>query len=103
MTNLTRPFLTVLTVFVLFASVFTSGCYTMEHTVGEGAQSDAIEERRQWFVLFGLVPINEVDSAVMADGSEDYTITTEHTFVDVVIGLFTGIVSVYPKTVRVTK
>ncbi len=81
---------------------FTS-CYTLEHQVGQGANSGNSVEKRQWYVLWGLVPINEVDSKAMADGATDYTIETKHTFVDVVIGVFTGFVTVYPKTVKVTK
>ena len=89
---------------VLFATTMLTGCYTIDHTVGKGGTpTGAIEEVRQWYVLFGLVPINEVDTQEMADGAVDYTITTEATALDVIIGIFTGLVSVYPRTVRVTK
>jgi len=39
----------------------------------------------------------------MSGGATDYTIKTEFSVVDVVIGLFTGYVTVYPRTVTVTK
>ncbi len=84
-------------------SFYATGCYTMHHVVGEGAKGSQVEEARQWYVLWGLVPINEVDSKEMADGAENYKITTQHTFVDVVIGIFTGIITVMPKTVKVQK
>ena len=90
-------------VLILLLSFYTTGCYTMNHVVGEGAKGSKVEEARQWYVLWGLVPINQVDSQKMAGGATDYTITTENTFVDIVIGIFTGIVTVYPATVRVTK
>ncbi len=38
----------------------------------------------------------------MASGHENYTITDTFTFLDYVIGIFTGIVTIQPKTVRVT-
>ena len=79
------------------------GCFTINHVVGNGAQGSQVTEQRQWFVLWGLVPINEVDSKAMADGAADYTITDEITFVDGVISIVTGIISVSPRTIRVTK
>jgi len=84
-------------------SFFATGCYTMNHVVGDGAKGSQVEEARQWYILFGLVPLNEVDSKAMAGGASDYTITTEQTFVDGLIGIFTGIITVQPQTVRVTK
>lgn len=78
-----------------------SSCYTMTHTVGSGAQGGNETQQRQWYALFGLVPINQVDSKQMAQGKTDYVIETKHSFIDIVIGVFTGIVTVYPKTVKV--
>ncbi len=80
-----------------------TGCYTMNHVVGEGAKGSTVEMERQWYVLWGLVPINKVDSQSMAKGAKDYTITTKQSFLDIVIGLFTGVVTVYPMTVEVKK
>lgn len=80
-----------------------SSCFTLEHTVGNGAQNGVEQTERQWYALFGLVPLNDVDSKQMAGGASDYTIKSEHTFVDVVIGIFTRIVTIYPKSVTVTQ
>ena len=79
------------------------GCYTIEHRVGKGAQTGVSVEKKQWFILFGLVPLNKVDSNQMSGGATDYTIKTEQNVVDVVIGIFTGYVTIYPRTVTVTK
>ncbi len=88
---------------LLLASTFLfSGCFTQRHVVGDGAQSGQIEEARQWFVLWGLVPINEVDSAEMADGARSYEVKTEHNAVDVIISIFTSLITIYPRTVTVT-
>lgn len=87
---------------VLCAFLFT-GCFTMNHKVGSGAEGNTSIEERQWYVLFGLVPINDVDSHTMAGGATNYDVVTEATPVDVIIGIFTGLVSVQPVTVKVTK
>ncbi len=58
---------------------------------------------RQWYVLYGLISINQVDTQKMAGGAKDYTITTQFTFIDYVIGVFTGAISVQPMTIKVTK
>ncbi|RQV97723.1 hypothetical protein EH221_03560 [bacterium] len=86
-----------------FMLVTLVGCYTNTHVVGKGAQGSDVTTARQWYVLFGLIPINEVDSQQMTGGAKDYTITTQFTFIDIVIGAFTGVVSIQPMTVTVTK
>lgn len=88
---------------LLCMCVTLSGCFTINHKVGNGAQGSTKVEQRQWYVLWGLVPLNEVDSQAMAAGANDYTVTTQHTFLDMVIGIFTGLITVQPKTVAVTK
>lgn len=91
------------TALMLLMTFALSSCYTMTHVVGDGAQSGVTTEKRQWYALWGLVPINEVDSKALAGNAEDYTITTTHSFVDQVIGLFTSVVTIVPATVKVTK
>ncbi len=80
-----------------------AGCFTINHKVGKGAQGSTKVEQRQWYVLWGLVPISEIDSQAMAGGATDYTIQTQFSVVDVIIGIFTGLVTVQPRTVTVTK
>jgi PBP1b-binding outer membrane lipoprotein LpoB len=83
---------------MLFAS-----CATHVHTVGNGAQSSQTIQKKQWFALWGLVPINSVDSKAMADGAKDYTIKTEQSFIDGVITIFTSFVTINVRTVEVKK
>ena len=83
--------------------LFVIGCSTHVHKVGNGAQGIDMIEARQWYVLFGLVPINEVDTNVMAGGATDYEIMTEANLIDIVIGAFTGAVTVGSRTVTVRK
>ena len=87
-----------LVVLMLFSM---SSCYTLEHTVGNGAQGGNEVSQRQWYALWGLVPINEVDSKSMAAGKSNYVIKTQHSFIDLVISMFTGIVTIQAKTVTV--
>ena len=87
---------------VVFVFYFT-GCYTNTHIVGSGAQTNQVIEERQWYILFGLVPLNNVDTNSLSAGAQNYTIVTSQTALDIVIGMFTGIVTVYPRTVKVMK
>ncbi len=79
------------------------GCSAHIHKVGAGATSNERMQERQWYVLWGLVPINNVQTHVMAGEAEDYEIKTEQSVLDFVINIFTGIVTVYSRTVTVTK
>ena len=80
-----------------------TSCYTLEHTVGMGAKGGSTMEKRQWYVLWGLVPINQVDSKQMAGGAANYNIKSQMTFVDVIISAVAGIVTVSCQSVMVTK
>ncbi len=91
------------TALLLVAMFVASGCSAHIHVVGDGGDGSETVEKRQWYVLWGLVPINDVDSAELADGAADYTIETENSFLDGIINIFTGVVSVYSRTVTVTK
>ena len=98
---MTRTLLSLTAVLLLLA--FTAGCYVHTHTIGSGAAGMDTVKARQWYALWGLVPINQIDTKAMSASATDYNIRTEHSFIDVVIGFFTGWVTVYPKTVTVTK
>jgi hypothetical protein len=86
---------------VLCATLLTS-CFTSTHVVGAGGSGETVQTK-QWFALWGLVPLNNANSQQLAGGKTDYTVTTTFSFVDMVIGAITGIVSVYPMTVKVKK
>jgi len=80
-----------------------TSCYTMTHKVGSGGGTGQTVEQRQWYWLWGLLKINHVDSQAMAAGATDYTVTTQQSFVDVIIGLFTTWVTIVPYTETVQK
>jgi len=83
--------------------LFVIGCSTHIHEVGSGASGSNETAERQWYILFGLVPLNNVDSNTIAAGASDYTVQTQANFLDIVIGIFTGIVTIHCRTVTVTK
>ena len=94
------------TISLIMAVVFLViiiGCSAHIHTVGKGAQGGDIEQSRQWYILFGLVPLNDVDSQEMAGGAANYEIKTEQSALDVLMNMFTALISVYSRTVTVTK
>ena len=90
-------------VLLIVAMLFVIGCAAHVHTVGKGAQSNDITIARQWYVLWGVVPINEVDTNAMAEGATDYEITTLVTPIDFVISAVLGQVSINCRTVTVQK
>ncbi|MFC1527731.1 Bor/Iss family lipoprotein [Candidatus Neomarinimicrobiota bacterium] len=79
------------------------GCTTHIHRIGTGPQSYTNDEERQWYVLWGLVPINEVDTKEMAGDVANYEIKTEVTPIDFLISIPASTVSVTSRTVTVTK
>ncbi len=93
----------VFCVIALASTMFLAGCMTHIHVVGDGAKGSAVEQERQWYVLWGLVPINKVDSAQMAKGAKNYEIKTESNALDVIINIFTSAVTVYSRTVEVKR
>lgn len=79
------------------------GCATHVHKVGNGAQGYDVSSARQWYILWGLVPINEVDTNAMAGGASDYEITTSLTVIDILIGAVASSVTVSSRSVSVRK
>ena len=89
--------------FLIVGMLFVIGCAAHVHKVGNGAQGTDMMEARQWYVLWGLVPINDVDTNAMAGDATDYEITTQHTLVDVVISAVLGSITIDCRTVTVQK
>jgi hypothetical protein len=95
---------TIKVFFGIFLLVFLlTSCMSLTHVVGSGASSAVSTEKKQWYALWGLVPINQVDSKTMADGASNYTIKSKVKFVDYVISAFTSAVSINVQTVSVQK
>jgi len=83
--------------------IMFSSCFTLTHTVGSGGSGGEKIEKRAWYILWGLVPLNTVESKAMAGNAANYTVTSSRTALDVIINIFTGIVTVGSQTVTVQK
>jgi hypothetical protein len=93
----------IISLLLLTAFIGLVGCSANIHKVGKGAQGNEVMEARQWYVLCGLMPLNEVDTNQMAGGAADYEIKTEQSAMDIIMNMFTGCVTVFSRTVTVTK
>jgi hypothetical protein len=87
----------------LIGLLLVTACAAHIHTVGSGPAGGDVQIQRQWYVLWGIVPINNVDSHAMAGSATNYRIRTEVTPVDFIISIFTGMVTVSCRSVTVTK
>jgi Bor protein len=92
-----------LTLALTMVVILFSSCYTLTHTVGSGGSGGEEIKKRAWYILFGLVPLNTVESKAMAGNATNYTVTSSHTVVDVLLNIITGIVTVGSQTVTVQK
>ncbi len=84
-----------------------TGCYTIK--VGGKAQlapSDQagtlVAHKRYWYALYGLIPLNNNSTdAYIPAGVTKVRVETLHSFLDGVINLFTGIVTIYSMTAEI--
>ena len=94
---------------VVFLVVLISACSSHTHVVGSGPESGITVSKRQYYALYGLVPLGiggGADTNEMAGGSENYAIETKASFVDYLIsGLANSIIptTISSRTVTVTK
>ena len=88
---------------MIVSSLFLIGCSTHVHTVGTGPQTGQVETARQWYILYGLIPLNTVDVGAMAGGAANYEIKTSTTALDIIIGIPAFYVTGKSRTVTVTK
>jgi hypothetical protein len=87
---------------VFAASMLLTSCYSYTSVVGNGAQGNSQTTKWNHYVIYGLAPVGVSDSNQMADGAENYTVHTRHSFVNGLIAAITfGIYT--PTTTTVTK
>jgi len=71
---------------MLVSSLLIVGCSTHIHTVGYGPESGITKTARQYYLLWGLVPINTVDTQVgLAEDEINYEIRTQTAAMDYAI------------------
>ena len=105
----------LITITLIISMLFIS-CATHVHTVGHGPQKGIKVTSRQFYLFYGLVPLNSVDTNKMAgidsNGNyiTDYEIQTQTGPIDIVLafglGLFTygiGPAIIQSRTVTITK
>jgi Bor protein len=87
---------------MLVTILLIMGCSAHTHIVGDGGQETQVNAR-QWYILWGLVPLNKVETKDMAEGAENYTVYTRMNFLDFLINIPTSLITVNSRTVSVTK
>jgi len=87
---------------LLVACLSLSSCYTYTSVVGKGSQGNQSLTHQNHYLIDGLVTLKTSDSKAMAGDAKDYSVTTQHTFVDGLLAIITfGIYT--PTTTTVTK
>ena len=91
---------------IVFLLLFTA-CASNVHIVGDGPKSGLEESKRQYYALYGLIPIKgHIDTKAMAGNATGYKIETKATFIDYLIsGLANTIIptTITSRTVTVSK
>lgn len=85
---------------LLVALVTFTACGTHTHVVGSGPNGGGTSTKRQWYFLFGLVPLNKVNTQTMAK-DENYKIKTEIGPADFFLNIITSFVTINSRTVKV--
>lgn len=90
--------------FLIALMVLTfASCMTHRHIVGSGAQGFNVQSKTQWYILWGLVPLNDADTAEMAKGAANYEIRTYFGGLDFLINFLLGGFTVMSRTVLVVR
>lgn len=88
---------------LMLALMLSLNCAAHIHQIGSGPASETQQHARQWYILFGLVPLNEIDTRKMAENAVNYEIKTETSVTDILLNILTGYVTVTSRTVTVSK
>ncbi|MFC5681611.1 Bor family protein [Flavobacterium sp. MAHUQ-51] len=68
------------------AAIFMSSCYSYTSVVGNGGTGQTKVTKWNSYLIGGLIPVGVSDSKAMAGGATDYTVTTKHSFVNMLVG-----------------
>ena len=96
----------IISVFMVISMLILVGCSTHVHTIGTGPQTGLEKSARQYYLLYGLIPINTVNTGEMVGDATNYEIQSQVAPMDIVINVasavaIAGVVS--SRTVTVTK
>ncbi len=70
---------------LLLPVLFVTACVSHQHTVGLGSTGTGVARARQYYALFGLWQINEVDTQRLAPDLTSYDVDTRFSFVDLLL------------------
>lgn len=95
---------------LLTVMIFLSSCYATMHTVGTGGKGDCKSpdqydaKAKRWYLFWGALPLNNVDSKTLAGGASNYTIRTTTSFGDLLIrSIGNPLLGFGSQTIRVSK
>ena len=87
-----------------------SSCYANMHVVGAGGKGNCKQvgqfdaKKKQWYLFWGLLPLNTIDTRQLAGGADNYTIRTTFSFGDGLIAIPGAyLLGLSTRTVRVSK
>ena len=78
---------------LLALGIILSSCNATMHTVGTGGKGNCKSvgqydaKKKQWYLFWGLLPLNKVDSKALAGGAQNYTVRTTTSFGDGLIAI----------------
>jgi hypothetical protein len=101
MTSSRRVLSRLFTVLVLALTLAAGGCSFHHHRVGAGPQGLGEVSARQFYCLFGLFRLNEVNSQSLAGDRTAYEVVTEKGVVDWLLFPFLLPLTVTTRTVTV--
>jgi hypothetical protein len=91
---------------VIILTLCTVGCATIK--VGGNAQLGSsrdegvkVAEKRCWYLLYGLVPINDNSTDNIIPANRTIRVETKYTPMDFILNMFTGFVTIYSNTAEV--
>ena len=95
---------------MLVLAISLTSCMATMHTVGTGGKGDCKSEgqydakKKQWYLFWGALPLNHVDSKELAGGAKNYTIRTTTSLGDGLIAIVGSyFLGVKTQTIRVSK
>jgi hypothetical protein len=103
---------TKITLFAILTVIafMTSSCMAHYHTVGTGGVGDCKSagqydiKKKQWYLLGGLIPLNNLDTKDLVGNAQNYTIRTTCSFGDCLIAIPGAyLLGLCTRTVRVSK
>ena len=95
-----------ISMFMIISMLILVGCSTHVHTIGTGPQTGIQKSARQYYILYGLIPVNTVNTGKMVGDATNYEIQSQVGAMDALINTasavaIAGLVS--SRTVTVTK